>query len=83
MLIELFAPERLAVPPLVVLFVATKAVILVAFAVALPLTTKLSPVDKSLIVSLPASTLKVSLPALPVSESSPAPPVIVSSPAPP
>ena len=83
MVIEVFAPERFAVPALVVLFVATKAAILVAFAVALPLTISISPVDKSVIVSEPEFALNVSLPAFPVSESSPAPPVISSSPAPP
>ena len=83
MVIEVFAPERLAVPPLVVLFVATKAAILVAFAVALPLTISISPVDKSVIVSVPEFALNVSLPAFPVRVSSPAPPVRSSLPAPP
>ena len=81
--ILVFAPERLAAPELVFLvpFVATKAVMSAAFAVALPVTTKISLVVKSTTVSVPESTLKVSAPALPVMVSFPAPPVKLSSPA--
>lgn len=83
MVIEVFAPERFAVPAFVVSLVATNAVILVALAVALLLTMSASPEDKSVIVSVPASALKISLPAFPVRVSSPAPPVRSSLPAPP
>ena len=43
----------------------------------------MSEADRSVIVSLPASTLKVSEPAPPVIMSLPAPPVIISTPSPP
>ena len=69
-----------AVPAFVVSLSATKADTLFAVAVAPDVTTRSSPVDRSVIVSLPASTLKVSLPALPVKLSLPAPPVIISLP---
>ena len=87
------AAVRLAVPAFVVLEVAAKELIFVAFAIAPELITKISlPVPKSVIPSVPESTLKVSSPALPVITfallfpvivSSPAPPFTVSSPAPP
>ena len=47
------------------------------------LTTKISEADRSVIVSLPASTLKVSEPAPPVIISLPAPPDMISTPDPP
>ena len=70
-------------PELTVSLSATKAVIFVAFAVAPELTTKSSPVARSVTVSVPESTLKVSLPPLPVKLSLFAPPVMLSFPAPP
>ena len=62
---------RFAVPSFLVLLVAVKLLISVAFAVAPALTTKISLSDppvppKSVIVSVPRSTLKRSFPALPV-----------------
>ena len=56
---------RVAVPAFVVPLSATKAVILVAFAIAPELTTKSSPVARSVTVSVPESTLNVSLPTPP------------------
>ena len=61
------------------LLLAVKLVTLIAFRVAPALTTKASPVVKSLTVSSPLSILKISLELPPVIISSPAPPVIVSS----
>ena len=60
------------------LLVATKLKTFIAFKVAFALTTKTSPVVRSLTVSSPLSILKVSFPVPPVMMSSPAPPVIVS-----
>ena len=73
------AAVRFAVPELVVLEVAVNELISVAFSVAPELTTKISlPVPKSVMLSVPESTLKVSSPAFPVKLSLPAPPVIIS-----
>ena len=78
------AAVNVAVPELLVPDVAVNELTLVAFAVAPELTTSTSlSVPKSVIVSVPESTLKVSFPALPVKLSLLAPPVIVSFPAPP
>ena len=74
------AAVKVAVPALVVSLSATKAETLVAFAVAPEVTTRSSPVARSVTVSVPASTLNLSLPALPVKLSLPAPPVIMSLP---
>ena len=74
------AAFKVAVPAFVVSLSATKADTLLAVAVAPDVTTRSSPVARSVIVSLPASTLKVSLSALPVKLSLPAPPVIISLP---
>ena len=63
--------------------VATNDVIPVACAFALFDTITISPVARSVIVSVPPSTLNVSSFALPVRESSPAPPAIISLPPPP
>ena len=63
--------------------VATKSVMPVACAFALFETMRISPEVRSVMVSVPPSTLKVSLSAFPVSESSPAPPAIISVPPPP
>ena len=75
------AVVRLVVPELVVLEVAVNELISAAFNIAPALTTKISlPVPKSVMLSVPESTLKVSSPALPVRLSLPAPPVIISFP---
>ena len=81
-----------AAPALRVANVASKLV-MVALAVAPSLTTRISPVSKSEMVSVPNVTLNVSFPpepplsvsspALPFKVSSPAPPVKSSSPVPP
>ena len=81
-----------AAPSLRVANVASKLV-MVALAVAPLLTTRISPVAKSEMVSVPNVTLNVSFPpepplsvsspALPFKVSSPAPPVKLSSPVPP
>ena len=60
--------------------VATKFAEKVALAVAPELITKISPVVRSVIESIPESTLKVSLPVPPAKVSLPPPPVKVSSP---
>ena len=73
---------RLAVPEFGVSESATKEAIFVAVAVAPEETIKSSPVDKSVIVSVPKFTLKVSFPLPPVVMSLPAPPVILSFPFP-
>ena len=64
-------------------FVATKPVMPVTLREAPFEITTISPVVKSVIISVPESMLKVSLPAPPVSESLFAPPVMVSAPSPP
>ena len=56
-----------------------KLEIFVAFAVADEETINISPVERSIIVSVPAFTLKVSFPAPPVNESFPLSPKILSS----
>ena len=73
--------ERLAVPAFEVPDVATNAVMFVAFAIAPEETTKISLVTRSVIESVPESTLNVSAPPLPVRLSFPVPPVIISAPA--
>ena len=75
--------DKLAVPALLVAAVAVNAVATIALRVAFELTTRLSPFDKSVMLSVPASIVKVSLPAPPVKVSLPAPPVKVSLPVPP
>ena len=65
---------KLAVPVLLVPVVAIKASDTVALAIAPTLTTRLSLADRSVMVSVPASTVKVSLPAPPVRVSLPKPP---------
>ena len=77
---------NLAVPvacSFLVLPFASKLDTFIAFKVAPALTTKTSPVVKSLTVSVPLSILKVSLPPQPNKVSLPAPPLNVSLPAPP
>ena len=69
------------VPAFVVSASATKSETLFAVTDP-PVTTKSSPVVKSLITSDPALILKVSLPAPPVRSSSFAPPVMTSLPVP-
>ena len=58
---------KLAVPSFVVAPVATKSAAKLALTVAPVLTTRISSVTKSVMVSVPRSTLKVSAPAPPVS----------------
>ena len=77
------ALERVAVPALLVAAVAVKAPETVALAIAPALTTSASPLERSVIESVPASTLNVSLPLPPVIVSLPAPPVRLSFPSPP
>ena len=57
---------KLAVPSFVVAPVATKSAAKLALTVAPVLTTRISSVTKSVMVSVPRSTLKVSAPAPPV-----------------
>ena len=74
---------KLTSPSFTVAVVATNAVSIVALAVAPDDTVRISPVLRSVTVSVSRVTVKVSSPAPPVKVSLPAPPIRVSLPAPP
>ena len=76
---------RVAVPEFKLAEVAVQAAPTVAVAVAPELTNRMSapPVPRSVIVSVPDTTVKVSMPVPPVRESLPSPPTRVSAPVPP